>query len=483
MLKKFACILLALLMLLSAVSCASTDSDAETSTASDTDTAVIETATDSQLPTVGEKDYKEAVFRMIGFNEPGTWYYAKELEQSTLNDAIYEMNQVIEHQLNITFEYEYVSSQVTGGEIYEKTAPYIMTGDDAYQLCILHPYYSYNSFITQNYAYDLYTLDSLDLTKSYWNKQVIDQLSVNDHAYIGLGALCSYSLRVLYCNKGILKDAKRDVPYDLVRNGQWTFDQFYALTENLYVDKNGDGKKGNEDSFGFAGLWDANASTFLQAAGIYIVQKNAEGAFEVTLGESDRLVNFYDSLYEWSQRESVYLYGYSDRNNEEKNLSFLNGRSAFTLDDLGTQYLDATFDVGILPLPKYNEEQENYQEVNWGNNIIVPSSIKNPDMVGDVLELMAYYSSTIVHNAYYDTVLQYKVSNSQDDRDMVILIYNSVVYDPGIAFCDGNENLWNLVYLPCFGILRRQKKVASTLRTNVSRAQKKLNEQFKDVGD
>ena len=110
--------------------------------------------------------------------------------------------------------------------------------------------------------------------------------------------------------------------------------------------------------------------------------------------------------------ESVYLWSFGDRNNESVILDFLNGRSAFTLAALGTDFLEATFDVGVLPLPKYSEAQENYRHVNWGNNIVVPSSIRNTEMVGDVLELMAYYTSTIVHNAYYDTVLQYKVSNS-----------------------------------------------------------------------
>ncbi len=476
--KRIICALLAVLMLLPMAACADAEGGATTAITSDTGSTESEPSTADLPPAVGEKDYKGSTFRMIGFTEPGDWYYSKEMDQSTLNDAIYEMNKVVEHQLNVTLEYEYVSDVSTGGEIFEKVSPYIMTGDDAYQLCILHPYYSYNSFITQNYAFDFYELDSLDLSRNYWNRQVIEQLAINGHAYIALGALCRYAVNILYCNKGILKNAKREVPYDLVRNQQWTLDKFYALTKELYVDKNGNGTRDNGDSYGFAGLWDANGSALLQASDIYVVQRNAEDMFEVTLDKNDKLVNFYDSLLDWSQDESVYLWSFGNRENGNVTLSFLDGRSGFTLAALGTDYLDATFDVGILPLPKYSEQQENYSHVNWGNNIVVPSSIKNTEMVGDVLELMAYYSSTIVHNAYYDTVLQYKVSNSPDDRDMVILIYNTVVYDPGIAFCDGNNNLWNLVYLSCFGILNKTRSVASTLRANVKGAQRQLNKLF-----
>lgn len=473
--KRVLCLILALLMVVPLAACSTGDNTQTATTASNgSGQTEEESDSDNQPPAIGNKEYNKT-FRMIGFNEPGTWYYAKEMDQSTLNDAIYEMNMLVENQLKVEFEYEYISSVTTGGEVFEKVSPSVMTGDDTYQLCILHPYYSYNSFISQNYAYDFYKLESLDLTRNYWNKEVIDQLAINGHAYIALGALCQYQLNVLYANKKILQDAKRDVPYDLVRNNKWTLDEFYSLTKDLYVDKNGNGTRDNADSYGFAGMWDANGSAFLQAAGIYVVQRNQDDRFEVVIGNDDRLVNFYDGLLDWSQTESVYIWNFGNRNNASVTLDFLDGRSALTLETLGTKFLDASFDVGILPLPKFNEAQSNYAHVNWGNNIVVPSSIKDPEMVGDVLELMAYYTSTGVHNAYYDTVLQYKVSNSPDDRDMVILIYDTVVYDPGIAFCDGNNNLWNLVYLSCFGIINKTKKVASTLRQNVRGAQKGLD--------
>lgn len=338
--KKIICVLLSLLMILPLAACSNSDNDVNSAvTSAAGDATANESSSGEPLPAVGKKDYQKSVFRMVGFNKPGSWYYAKELEQNTLNDAVYEMNQVVENQLNVQLEYDYISDVSTGGEIFGKVSPYIMTGDDAYQLCILHPYYSYNSFITQNYAFDFYDLESMDLSRSYWNKRVIDQLAINGHAYIALGALCSYTLNILYCNKGILKDAKRDVPYDLVRNQKWTLDQFFAMTKDLYVDKNGNGTRDNGDCYGFAGLWDANGSAFMQASDIYVVQRNEENVFEVALEKNDRLVNFYDSLLAWSLDESVYLWSFGDRNNESVILDFLNGRSAFTLAALGTDFL------------------------------------------------------------------------------------------------------------------------------------------------
>ena len=92
-----------------------------------------------------------------------------------------------------------------------------------------------------------------------------------------------------------------------------------------------------------------------------------------------------------------------------------------------------------------------------------------------MLELMGYYSKTLVQQKYYDDVLQLRVSEAPDDRDMVELIYSTVVYDPGIAFCDGNGQLWNLVYLPCFAILEKNESIAAYYKRNSRSAQRGLD--------
>ena len=469
--KKLLALLLAGLLLISTTACSVPEQESgETGARS-------EEATQAFFPSIERKSYDGATFQMIGFTAPGDWYYAQELTQSTLNDAIYEMNKSVEDYLDVHIAYEQITSVSTGGEVFDRVRPSIISGDDTYQLCILHPYYSYNSFISSNYAYDFYEFEAMDMSQDYWNKRVIDSLAINGKAYIALGDLCQYTINMLYCNKFLMKQMDMTVPYDLVRSGDWTLDAFISMTTDMYIDSNGDGARNNGDTYGFASMWDANGSAFMQASDIYVVTRNEYDQFELSL-YSTKLEDFYEKLYNWSKNEGVYLWEFGDKNNTNKNLDFLLGRSCFTLHALGTDYLSADFDVGILPLPKYDKYQEQYAHVNWGNNIVVPTSIQNPQMVGEVLELMSYYSSTVVHNAYYDTVLQFRVSNSPDDREMVELIYNTVVFDPGIAYCDGNNGLWWLVYLPCFGIRFNQAQVSSYYRTYAKSAQQGLNKLF-----
>ena len=302
--KRWLSFFMAFLMLFSFVSCATVQEpeDTQAQTAEGNVSAADETEEEETdfFPNIERNDYKKEVFRMIGFDAPGYWYYSEEYSTQQgsshiLNNTIYEMNTLVEEYLNVEIEYEQISHVSTGGEVFDTVQTTIMSGDDVYQMCILHPYYSYTNFINKNYVLDFYELPDVNVEQPYWNKDVMEKLSINDHAYIGLGDICKYTVGIIYCNKDMLNHAGLAVPYDKVRNGDWTLDEFFSMTTGLYSD-NGDGNRDNKDIYGFASLWDANASSFMQACDIYIATWNEEGIFELSM-YGDRLVNMYDKLY------------------------------------------------------------------------------------------------------------------------------------------------------------------------------------------
>ncbi len=103
-------------------------------------------------------------------------------------------------------------------------------------------------------------------------------------------------------------------------------------------------------------------------------------------------------------------------------------------------------------------------------------------MVGAVVELMSYYTSTVVHNAYFDTVLAYRVSDTTDDREMIELIYDNVVYDPAMPFCDSSVNLKKLIYVAGFGPRENRCSITSYVMSNARPAINFLNELFVEEG-
>ena len=460
------CLLLAACMLLPLVACGETAETPDVTTGDGSGVAAEE-ATEF-FPNVEKQDYKGETFQMIGIRDAGTWVYGEDpsaANVNVLNDTLYEMNTTVEDHLGINIEYEYVQHTTGASVIFNAVQPSVMAGDDAYQLCILPAYRNVASFVTQDCVMDLYELnDYIDMDQPYWNRQVIESLMIGDHAYIATGDICYYSMHPIYCNKDLLKEAGREIPYDKVRNGTWTLDEYLALTADLYVD-NGDGKKNNADIFGFAGMCDTNFNSFMQASDIYVITRHDDGSFEFSM-YGEKLENLYEKLYNWVSTDDTHIWSWTDRNNENLTVNFLDGRTYFTQNALGTEYLAATFDVGILPLPKYDTAQESYAHVNWGDNIAVPKTVKNTKMVGEALELLSYYSRTVVRPKFYDDVLELRVSNSPDDREMVELIFNTIVFDPGIAYCDGSSSLFALVYLPKECLLAKNKNISSYYKRN-----------------
>lgn len=215
---KWLAVLLACLTVFPLSACGTNVETPQESTSDPSTEVATEVGTDF-YPKFGNQDYQGATFHMIS-NEPvGTWYYADAKSESdgdvhVLDDTLYEMNTIIEEKLTVNLTYEYLGGHL----IYNKVQPSLMAGDDAYQLLILHPYYGYTSFISQNYALDLQALPDFDMSQPYWNTNVMEKLAINDHTFIGLGDMCMYLLDIIYCNKDLLQNASMEIPYDKVRN-------------------------------------------------------------------------------------------------------------------------------------------------------------------------------------------------------------------------------------------------------------------------
>lgn len=71
--KKIICVLLSLLMILPLAACSNSDNDVNSAVASTAgDATANESSSGEPLPAVGKKDYQKSVFRMVGFNKPGS---------------------------------------------------------------------------------------------------------------------------------------------------------------------------------------------------------------------------------------------------------------------------------------------------------------------------------------------------------------------------------------------------------------------------
>ncbi|MCL2816307.1 MAG: hypothetical protein FWD23_17065, partial [Oscillospiraceae bacterium] len=91
-------------------------------------------------------------------------------------------------------------------------------------------------------------------------------------------------------------------------------------------------------------------------------------------------------------------------------------------------------DFGILPPPKYNEQQENYYVAvdPWCTSAVsVPITVGDKEKTGLILETLAYESRYILLPAYYDINLKTKFARDEESGAMIDIILNNRLYDLG----------------------------------------------------
>ena len=74
-----------------------------------------------------------------------------------------------------------------------------------------------------------------------------------------------------------------------------------------------------------------------------------------------------------------------------------------------------------------------YRHLSWNGWMAVAADISDPDMVGDTLEMLSYYSAPVT-TAFYENLLGAKVSDAPEDAEILDLVWGSLVTDLGMVY-------------------------------------------------
>lgn len=433
--------MLALLMLIGFAACASdTEGETETTTAAAeiiTSEPVDETTVEpSEVFDVPEElDYGDVTFNILACDENVDFTYFEDVEEESgtpMNDAIYQRNRMTEDYLGIKINV----INVNGTGTYDSIHTDVLSGDVRYDMVSPHIIQSVAPMVLEGYVLDLGDLDYLDFTKSWWNDGFVDTMSIKGKTFYASGDLIAPNARVIVFNKTMLENNGLPDMYETVGSGEWTLDTMGSYTANIYYDLDGDGTMSALDQYAFSDLSNTGLSTsFVHASGMLFVEKEGDG-FRLTLGD-EKMYSILDKLY---------TYLYRDGNNTIKNDSFGEGRVLF-----GSQVLlklqilrDYSTDFGIIPFPKYSQEQEDYYSSVWNGLVCVPVTAKDPDMSGAVMETLAYYSQQTVVPAYYENLLGGKFATDSESVEMLDTIFGGLVYDIGLCYDNFTGNYSSL---------------------------------------
>ena len=123
--------------------------------------------------------------------------------------------------------------------------------------------------------------------------------------------------------------------------------------------------------------------------------------------------------------------------------SFIIGNQLFFRGDLnsGSGLRNMQDDYGVLPMPKFDEAQDDYYTTfaNIASLIVVLSTCTDTAKVGATLELMAAEAYKQVTPAYFEICLQGKYSDTPEDAAMYDRILGGFVFSFG--FCYSTKSL------------------------------------------
>lgn len=426
---------LAALICSSAISCGSgTSSDTSPDTDGTSDPSSGQ-ASDSQpaenLPPIEKCDNGGAEFTIYApdWGLYPNYFFADTQSGEVMNDKIYERRRRTEEQLGITLNH---LLEGTIDDQYERVKKLVMSSTDEFQMFLTHCVSGVGAMLTDNLLYDWNSLRYADLTKDYWNQSINELMSLDGRLYYAVSDFMLADPNAILFNKQLVEDLALEDPYEIVRSGKWTIEKMTEMSAAATEDLNGDGTMNENDRYGFATPSNFLLSSFYSSAEIKLVSKDSNGKFELTF-YNDRTIGVFEKL-DLLMNRSGDAYSYASDAAPEAKLTIDTGKTLFAPVSLNKlyNYRGSTVDFGILPYPRYDETQKEYMTNDWSGLMGIPATVSDPDLVGKVAELLAFYSADTTIPAYYDVVLGEKLSRDENSKEMLDIIYGNVIYDPGL---------------------------------------------------
>ena len=347
-----------------------------------------------------------------------------------LNDSIYHRTRNVEARLNINF----VESTYTDANAPRRL---LLAGDTTHDKIIARCSHAF-TFWVEGLTFEVDELPNINLSKPYWHKTASDSITLNKRRHVAIGSsnLTVYEFaRVLLFNKQLIADFDLDSPYDLVNSGKWTVEAMDNMMRAVVSDLNGDGVMNMEDRFGYLARSNDVLPAFWIASGVRSVTKDSDDVPYFSAG-SERFISIFERVFDilwdtnaWWSRMNM------DANVPTQSIQlFMQDQSLFI--DCQVSYINdlrgMETDFGIIPYPKYDEQQENYYSRGaFYDAFIVGRSNPDIDRTSAVIEAMNSESHRTVMPVYYELCLKTRTSRDDESEAMLDLIFNNLVIDLG----------------------------------------------------
>lgn len=376
---------------------------------------------------------------LVGYNN--NFRLDAESDGETLNDAGVRRNDAVSERLNVEFE---VVEMDNPPATFRQS---VMAGDTEYDFIFPHATDGVSGLVTDRLLYDWNDLETVDLSKPWWNTTMTESLGIGGHLYYASGDIVMtwQGMQAVLFNKTYLNgmDLHKDL-YQTCFDGEWTMDYMAEIIKGHSKDLNGDGKMTEVDQYGLLDNKNTGYS-YMYGADQRVTVPDAEGWPQLTLN-TERMAEIVNQYYNLVHSGETYLDVYSNASYPTTTYrnTIVEGRAFLATLDVGGLYAnlrEIEYDFGILPIPKLDEAQENYRVFCGAGLIGVPTNAPDPARTGVIAEALAYYSYKEIRPAFFDIVLENKAVREENAYKVLQMMHENKVFDFGFNFDGTGYNL------------------------------------------
>lgn len=438
-------LLLAVIMVLACFAACSNQTDKPDDTVITTAAAQDTTAPETENPYDDKGYLKDEIPEDLNFNTTIRILYwddvqdiefnIQEMNGEPVNDALYNKDQAVMGRLNVELEYNGTPGNYNNNEAYLNKVKNSISGGDNYDLIAAY------SMTMANVAYNgltknLSNYPIIQFDKPWWPEKLIEQASIDGKLYFASGDISSnmlFTMSTFFFNKDILDEYKLESPYTLVLNNQWTFEKMFSMASTLGTPSELD------PVYGFAVARDVYLDPFYFAADLNVLERNKDGKLVVCdCFHSEKAEEVFTSVYNFMHQP------YS----KNKNDAFYKGNALFGVDRARiscNELVNAEFEFGCVPMPKYTSDQENYiTTLAFPYSMYaIASGTEKADAVAATIECMASEGYRKVTPALFEITMKTKHASDVTTAEMFDIIRSNVNFDLGRIY---NALLDNVPY-------------------------------------
>ena len=360
-----------------------------------------------------------------------------------LDDAIYNLNRTVEERLNC--ELSFYKSDCLTSETGTEVQKLILADDTTYDLFHVVQWNA-AKLAAEGLYLNISDAPYLSLDKPWWDSGYMKEMTIGENAlYALVGDYAVDRTRCLDCvyyNKEMFDDFYKnpDGLYQEVLDGKWTFDRLREISATVWSDLDNDGVASRDDRLGYCINDYNNLDALFYGTGSRTTSRDKNDN-PILVMNNERVSNVCEALYSLCfETDGAFFSGPLYEDDVKNRDIFEDGRSMFLFGFFYTAEAmrEMQADYGIVPVPKYDEDQDGY--VSDVHDIMriyaVPTNCQKADAVCAVLEELSFEGYNSVLPAYYDVLMKNKYARDDVSATMIDIIRDNC--QPDIAHIYGD---------------------------------------------